>query len=78
MSKLSDQALLSARDQVRSRFDSDSLPEKDLLSNALRCFCAGYRLSGNGDTLKVIDPRGGIGHFTRCMADNAKIGLSLG
>ena len=53
------------------------VPGVGLLVDRLEMHCAGYRLSGNAETLEVVPPNGGLLSFTGCISDNCNIGLAL-
>jgi hypothetical protein len=54
------------------------VPGEGLIVERLDMHCAGYHLVGNGQELQVRFPGGGGSTFTRCIADNGDVGLSLG
>lgn len=54
------------------------VPAEGIVIERVDMHVAGYHFLGNKDELNVSMPGGGKGVFTRCMADNGHVGLSLG
>jgi hypothetical protein len=54
------------------------VPGEGLIVERLDMYCAGFHLVGNREELHVRSPDGGGMSFTRCLADNCNVGLSLG
>jgi hypothetical protein len=53
-------------------------PGEGLVVERLEMLCAGFRISGNADVLRVYSPHGGCFEFTKSLADGVKVGLSFG
>lgn len=54
------------------------VPTEGIIIERLDMHVAGFHFLGDKDELSISMPGGGKGVFTRCIADNCHVGLSLG
>ena len=65
----------TGRNEVALRLLLD--PGEGVIVETIKMYCGGYLFEANKGTLDVVSSGGGHMSFTRCLADNCNVGLSL-